>query len=49
MYFEILDLAISCIQARFGFRTYQMTESLLMKAVQGESYSEDLASVTSLR
>ena len=50
IYFEILDLAISCIQTRFaqlGFRTYQMTESLLMKAVQGESYSEDLASVTS--
>jgi len=49
-YFEILDLVISCIQPRFdqpGFRTYPMTESLLLKAVQGESYSEDLASVAS--
>ena len=47
IYFEILDLAISFIQTRFdqpGFRTYQMTESLLMKAVHGERYSEDLAS-----
>ena len=49
-YFEILGLAVSCIRRRFdqpGYAMYRQTESLLMKAVQGENFGQEFESVTS--
>ena len=50
IYFEILDLAITCVKARFdqpGYCTYQVTEGLLLKAVRGENYTAELDSASS--
>ena len=50
IYFEVLDLAITCVKARFdqpGYCTYQVTESLLLKAVRGENYAAELDSASS--
>ena len=50
IYFEVLDLAITCVKVRFdqpGYCTYQVTESLLLKAVRGENYTAELDSASS--
>ena len=50
IYFEVLDLAITCVKKRFdqpGYRTYQVTENLLLKAVRGEDFTVELESASS--
>ena len=50
IYFEVLDLAITCVKERFnqpGYCTYQVTESLLLKAVRGEDFTAELQSASS--
>ena len=45
IYFEVLDLAITCVKERFdqrGYCTYQVTESLLLKAVRSEDFTAEL-------
>lgn len=49
-YFEVLDASISCIRRRFnqpGYATLRLSESLLLKAAQGENFSQEFESVTS--
>ena len=49
IYFEVLDLAITCVKKRFdqaGYRTYQVTENLLLKAVR-EDFTAELESASS--
>lgn len=48
MYFEGLDLIVSCIKDRFdqpGYRIYTELECLILKAAQSEIYDEELAFV----
>ena len=50
IYFEVLDLAITCVKKRFdqpGYRTYQVTENLLLKAARGEDFTAELESASS--
>ena len=50
VYFEVLDLAITCVKARFdqpGYCKYQVIESLLLKAVRGEDFTAELESASS--
>lgn len=50
VYFESLDMIINCIQARFnqpGYLILRQSESLLLKAINQEEFSEDLESVCS--
>ena len=49
-YFEALDLAITRIQERFnqpGYDMYKNLESLLLKAVKQEDYSNEIQEVLS--
>ena len=49
-YFDILDASISCIRRRFnqpGYATLRLSESLLLKAVRGENFSQEIECVTS--
>ena len=49
IYFEVLDLAINSITARFdqaGYKIYSSIEQLLFKAVINENYEEELARVS---
>ena len=44
MYFEALDLIMSCISDRFdlpGYKTYAKVQALLLKAVKSEAYQEE--------
>ena len=48
LYFEGLDLIVSCIKDRFdqpGYKIYTQLECLALKAAQGESYDEELSFV----
>lgn len=48
IYFEVLDLATSCITDRFdqeGYKIYSNIEQLLLKAVSNKSYEQELAFV----
>lgn len=50
IYFEALDLAISCIESRFdqpGYKTYGKVETLLLKAAASKPYNEELQFVLS--
>ena len=45
VYFEALDLIISCIENRFdqpGYKIYGKVQMLLLKAAASESYDEEL-------
>ena len=45
IYFEALDLIITCIEDRFNqpsYKTYQQVETLLIKAAAGEPYEEEI-------
>ena len=46
IYFEVLDLSVTTIKNRFdqpGFKAYMQMESLLMKCLGNENYSEELS------
>jgi len=48
LYFEALDLIISCLQERFrqdGYATYSRIETLLVKACRQEDFESDIAFV----
>ena len=50
VYFEALDLTISCIESCFdqpGYKTYGKVQALLLKAAASEPYDEELESVLS--
>ena len=45
MYFESLDLIISCVSDRFdqpGYKTYSKVQNLLLRAARSEDCSEEL-------
>ena len=45
IYFEALDLAVTCIKSRFdqkGYKTFSHLEQLFYKACRGECFSEEL-------
>ena len=47
-YFEAVDLVVNCIRARFdlpGYQIYKNVESLLLNAVNGESFDEEFQKV----
>ena len=51
IYFECLDLVVSCIRDRFnqsGYAVLRQLEDLLLKTVKGECYQEELGSVMQL-
>jgi len=48
-YFEALDLVINCINDRFDqedYKTYAMTQELLLKAAKNQNYDSEFAEVT---
>ena len=48
IYFESLDLAVSCIKQRFdqkGFKVFSNIEQLLLKACSGKPHSEEMDAV----
>ena len=50
IYFEVLDLIVSCIEDRFnqaGYKTFRNVQELLLKAAAGEPYDDELRSVLS--
>ena len=50
VYFEALDLTISCIKSRVdqpGYKTYGKVQTLLLKAAASETYDEELEYVLS--
>ena len=49
MYYEALDLIITCIRERFdqpGYRVYSKLQDLLLKCVNGKGYSEEFDFLT---
>ena len=51
IYFECLNLVVSCIRDRFnqpGYAVLRQLEDLLLKAVKGECYQEELGFVMQL-
>ena len=50
IYYQALDLIITCIRERFdqpGFRAYFKLQDLLLKCVNGNAYEEEIDFVTS--